>query len=574
MSRVREPSRRAWLKGMGLVIVVALIWIAASYLVQAVEDQGLTPFVLTYICNSLFIIYIPLIELSWWRARGGSFLRLLGLTHREGGARGTGTGTGVGRGWVQGCSDTVQAYSDAVRRLVYEALGYERGLGSAPLGTGKDGALEEGQIGAFKGEGQFSYNLEREPDQELVEDPSGHGIVMRKKSPGQAKGTAPEAPSTHSKEGEGGGEGAARGVPRAAPSGGEQGVASLRNSTITSTATSNSTTSVSSTSNSTTSVSSSSTGITSRSSPDQRQQGEIQRPRETSQARAAPAPAPAPASIPLAIPLPLPSVPAPGTPGAGQREPLLAGAGPSSSEASDTVSRFPSFRSWVPTAGAWGRMHFSPQEGGGGPEGRRTEGGTEAAEGWSAADSMSRLPSFAAWVAPFQRRADGGPSNGHHPEPEPSGRGGAADGAPGSSLGGDTPIEAERGGGGYAGGALLGRGGEDGVPPGWTRARIAGVSLLICPFWFLAQLTFNVSLNYTTVSVSPWACSPFPPSFERVLLFVFGYLHWPALSRPFSVGLWCLTMEIHSEAKQTDSCNMRFQVQLSFCFALEISQFQ
>ncbi|XP_077227398.1 eamA-like transporter family isoform X2 [Tasmannia lanceolata] len=34
----------------------------------------------------------------------------------------------------------------------------------------------------------------------------------------------------------------------------------------------------------------------------------------------------------------------------------------------------------------------------------------------------------------------------------------------------------------------------------WTRARVAKASLLVCPFWFLAQLTFNLSLKYTTVT--------------------------------------------------------------------------
>ncbi|WVY96550.1 hypothetical protein V8G54_028701 [Vigna mungo] len=34
----------------------------------------------------------------------------------------------------------------------------------------------------------------------------------------------------------------------------------------------------------------------------------------------------------------------------------------------------------------------------------------------------------------------------------------------------------------------------------WSRCRVAKVSLLICPFWFLAQLTFNLSLKYTTVT--------------------------------------------------------------------------
>ena len=36
----------------------------------------------------------------------------------------------------------------------------------------------------------------------------------------------------------------------------------------------------------------------------------------------------------------------------------------------------------------------------------------------------------------------------------------------------------------------------------WTRSQVAKVSLLICPFWFFAQFTFNLSLKYTTVTVS------------------------------------------------------------------------
>ena len=35
----------------------------------------------------------------------------------------------------------------------------------------------------------------------------------------------------------------------------------------------------------------------------------------------------------------------------------------------------------------------------------------------------------------------------------------------------------------------------------WSRGRVAKISLLICPFWFMAQLTFNLSLKYTTVIV-------------------------------------------------------------------------
>ena len=36
----------------------------------------------------------------------------------------------------------------------------------------------------------------------------------------------------------------------------------------------------------------------------------------------------------------------------------------------------------------------------------------------------------------------------------------------------------------------------------WTRRKIAHASLVVCPFWFLAQYTFNLSLKYTTVTVS------------------------------------------------------------------------
>ncbi|KAJ1254094.1 hypothetical protein BS78_K120300 [Paspalum vaginatum] len=34
----------------------------------------------------------------------------------------------------------------------------------------------------------------------------------------------------------------------------------------------------------------------------------------------------------------------------------------------------------------------------------------------------------------------------------------------------------------------------------WTRARVAKAGVLVSPFWFLAQLTFNLSLRYTTVT--------------------------------------------------------------------------
>lgn len=51
---------------MGLIYIVAVasIWIAASFVVQSVVDSGVSPFLITYICNSLFVVYIPLVEIG------------------------------------------------------------------------------------------------------------------------------------------------------------------------------------------------------------------------------------------------------------------------------------------------------------------------------------------------------------------------------------------------------------------------------------------------------------------------------------------------------------------------------
>ncbi|GMI66385.1 hypothetical protein like AT3G07080 [Hibiscus trionum] len=55
-----------WRWGLGLLYIfaVAAIWIAASFVVQSVVDAGVSPFLITYICNSLFIVYIPLVEIG------------------------------------------------------------------------------------------------------------------------------------------------------------------------------------------------------------------------------------------------------------------------------------------------------------------------------------------------------------------------------------------------------------------------------------------------------------------------------------------------------------------------------
>ncbi|KAE8676268.1 Kinase superfamily protein [Hibiscus syriacus] len=62
----KEMESEAWRWGLGLLYIfaVASIWIAASFVVQSVVDAGVSPFLVTYICNSLFVVYIPLVEIA------------------------------------------------------------------------------------------------------------------------------------------------------------------------------------------------------------------------------------------------------------------------------------------------------------------------------------------------------------------------------------------------------------------------------------------------------------------------------------------------------------------------------
>lgn len=53
-----------WVLGLIYIFLVAAIWIAASFVVQSVVDDGVPPFLVTYICNSLFVVYIPLVEIG------------------------------------------------------------------------------------------------------------------------------------------------------------------------------------------------------------------------------------------------------------------------------------------------------------------------------------------------------------------------------------------------------------------------------------------------------------------------------------------------------------------------------
>ncbi|KAJ7257260.1 hypothetical protein O6H91_22G066500 [Diphasiastrum complanatum] len=59
-----EGSSWRWALGVFYVVLVAIIWIAASFVVQSVIDSGVSPFLISYIANSLFIVYIPIVEIG------------------------------------------------------------------------------------------------------------------------------------------------------------------------------------------------------------------------------------------------------------------------------------------------------------------------------------------------------------------------------------------------------------------------------------------------------------------------------------------------------------------------------
>ncbi|MCL7041781.1 hypothetical protein MKW94_030242, partial [Papaver nudicaule] len=57
----REVSR--WVLGLFYLFGVASIWVASNFVVQSVISGGASPFLITYICNSLFILCIPVFEI-------------------------------------------------------------------------------------------------------------------------------------------------------------------------------------------------------------------------------------------------------------------------------------------------------------------------------------------------------------------------------------------------------------------------------------------------------------------------------------------------------------------------------
>lgn len=53
-------ANRRYVQGLIYILLVAIIWAAASFLVQKIVSEGLTPLVLTYIANSLFVVCLPI----------------------------------------------------------------------------------------------------------------------------------------------------------------------------------------------------------------------------------------------------------------------------------------------------------------------------------------------------------------------------------------------------------------------------------------------------------------------------------------------------------------------------------
>ncbi|KAI4365749.1 hypothetical protein MLD38_021709 [Melastoma candidum] len=87
-----------WVLGLTYIVAVAIIWIAASFVVQSVVDAGVSPFLITYICNSLFVVYVPIAEILRYVEDGYGSL----LFWRKGNAGG---GNGSGQSRVTGESE-------------------------------------------------------------------------------------------------------------------------------------------------------------------------------------------------------------------------------------------------------------------------------------------------------------------------------------------------------------------------------------------------------------------------------------------------------------------------------------
>ena len=77
--------------GIALLVVVCLIWSVASLVVADAEDAGVDPFFITFVCNSLFVLYLPISKTKTdapiakilsplWMLANGTYNVSLGMT--------------------------------------------------------------------------------------------------------------------------------------------------------------------------------------------------------------------------------------------------------------------------------------------------------------------------------------------------------------------------------------------------------------------------------------------------------------------------------------------------------------
>ncbi|CAG7882179.1 unnamed protein product [Brassica rapa] len=128
-----------WVLGLIYILAVAMIWIAASFVVQSVVGAGVSPFLITFICNSLFVVYLPLFEIGryledaygsilFWRSKRSHLLELV-ESEKD---------VLLGGGGVVVSSDVSEGSGVAVREEEGDGSGIESGVESVELdGSGE-----------------------------------------------------------------------------------------------------------------------------------------------------------------------------------------------------------------------------------------------------------------------------------------------------------------------------------------------------------------------------------------------------------------------------------------------------
>ncbi|RID71244.1 hypothetical protein BRARA_C03193 [Brassica rapa] len=123
-----------WVLGLIYILAVAMIWIAASFVVQSVVGAGVSPFLITFICNSLFVVYLPLFEIGryledaygsilFWRSKRSHLLELV-ESEKD---------VLLGGGGVVVVSDVSEGSGVVVREEEGDGSGIESGVESVEL---------------------------------------------------------------------------------------------------------------------------------------------------------------------------------------------------------------------------------------------------------------------------------------------------------------------------------------------------------------------------------------------------------------------------------------------------------